>query len=218
MLAVDVFLAGAAFFAGAFLGAAAAFFAGAAFLGAADFAVVDFAAVDFAGAAFFAVAAFAAGLFAGAAFLVAAALVAVLFAGAFALAGALALEGGFVSGLFCQPDYYRQTQPRNRTVRAETHLLRRRPFCGTLRLRRELHAPRGTWVYAVTSRRSLGNDRGKLTLRQDEDTLVGARLDGLAELGDLCVADVELVLVLDIPEWQKESGRDRADAAQRHTS
>ena len=56
------------------------------------------------------------------------------------------------------------------------------------------------------------------TFGKDEDPLISAGQDGLAELGNLCVADVELVLVLDIPEWQKESGRDRADAAQRHTS
>ena len=134
MLVELVFLGAGAFLAGAFLGAGAAFFAAAGLaFGAAAFVVV--ALVDFA-AGFFVAAAFAAGFFVAAGFFAGAALLAEPFAGALALAGALA---GLGSGLFCQPDYYRSTQPRK--VRAHSYLLGGRALSRTLSLRRQLHAP-----------------------------------------------------------------------------
>ena len=115
--------------------AAAVFFAGAAFA----LVAADLVADDFAGAALFVAAVFAAGFLAALVFLAAVALLVVALAAGLAFAaGALAdLE----SGLFCTPDYYRETQPRN--VRAQSYLLRSGALSRTCGLGRELDTPRG---------------------------------------------------------------------------
>ena len=73
-------------------------------------------------------------------------------------------------------------------------------------------------MYAVKSTPPLDNERGKPTLRQDEDTLLSAGRNGLAELGDLCIADFKLVHVLDIPLHEKESDISKGGAFDKHTS
>ena len=54
----------------------------------------------------------------------------------------------------------------------------------------------------------LGKGRGKQTLRQDEDSLLSAGLNGLAELGNLSIADLKVIVVLDKPAKEVESERD----------
>ena len=66
-----------------------------------------------------------------------------------------------------------------------------------------------TWEGVSRGRRGLDSDalqkettpfeRGKPTLRQDEDALVGPGSDGLAQLGNLRIANFKVVLVLHVP-------------------
>ena len=68
---------------------------------------------------------------------------------------------------------------------------------------------RGAW---------LCKGRGKPTLRKNENALVGTSGNGLAELSDLRVADLQLVRVLDIPLCARELEGKGGNARRRRTS
>lgn len=205
-LVVVVFFAGAAFFAAVFAGAAffGSAFATAAFLvsalaealvlvAAGAFVVVAFLAVAFGLTALLAVALVEAfslitGFFAATGF-------------ALVAAAGLALEAGFAvldSGLFCRVQVSKRTC---KIPTQNTYLFRGR-IGGANSFGGKLDTSRRSCRIGYEFRGMLYEIRAKndiFTLGESEDVLIRARTDGLAELGNLSIADLKVILLLNKP-------------------